>query len=647
MPLTLRRHAIVVRIVFALAFLVLLVPSRLMAVAHGAVIARVAGATLSTLLVWWCLYRLCLRAERQAWFVAASIPVLAMGVFTAPAYAWGALAIMYVAQRFVRWYLRAESAAVSRARDAAEDVPPATDAGAADTSTDETRSHIVDLDPICAPYRRILLSLRAIRAAIASLAGSALLTGPGLVLFAMYDFGAPRFGVISGVAVTAFLLAVGALFIVWQRALWIGSLKAARFGAAITALLAVGLVLQAVTTVRSDMFETGTISYLVVAFALQLTIVFALGAASVILVRHQRDATLIAMLRQNSRHTWPAGMLHLCGIVTPRRRALGALVHRSVLLSALAFCLEGTAFYVYFRAGTNFMRAGDRVVASGVMLSPFPGRLSLLEAHYVNLVIIAAVLLPILYVTTQVTLMLADRLRNAARRAAVRAAEDLLNEDERPPILFLRDFDDDQVSLGQRSMPAWSRVVDPGVELANLEDVMQRYATLGPLVAIGRPEDVRPPIGVARRYVRSGDWQSVVLSLMDGARVVVVGTSDSPGLVWEIEHLRDLGHLEKSVFVLPPTGADNAPLLWRTLARLISRREGQDVGGVGTVVLPSIGTRRAVGMVLRDGAVTVFVTKRRPSQVELDVLLRLTDPTCLPSSRPQPSFFAAPLTGAR
>ena len=123
MALTLRRHAIVVRIVFALAFLVLLVPSRLMAVAHGAVIARVAGATLSTLLVWWCLYRLCLRAERQAWFVAASIPVLAMGVFTAPAYAWGALAIMYVAQRFVRWYLRAESAAVSRTRGAAPCAP--------------------------------------------------------------------------------------------------------------------------------------------------------------------------------------------------------------------------------------------------------------------------------------------------------------------------------------------------------------------------------------------------------------------------------------------------------------------------------------------------------------------------------------------
>ena len=161
----------------------------------------------------------------------------------------------------MRWYLRAESAAVSPTRDAAEDVPPATDAGAADTSTDETRSHIVDLDPICAPYRRILLSLRAIRAAIASLAGSALLAGPGLLLFAIYDFGAPGFGVISGVAVTAFLLAVGGLFVVWQRALWIGSTKAARFGAAITALLAVGLVLWAVTTVRSDMFETGTIWY--------------------------------------------------------------------------------------------------------------------------------------------------------------------------------------------------------------------------------------------------------------------------------------------------------------------------------------------------------------------------------------------------
>lgn len=158
---------------------------------------------------------------------------------------------------------------------------------------------MVDLDPICAPYSGVLFSLSR--------------------------------------------------RCLWQRALWIGSLKAARVGAAVTALLAVGLVLRAVTTMRSDMFETGTIWYLVVALAVQLIIVFALGAASVILLRRQRDATLIAMLRQNSRHRCPAAMLHLCGIVTPRRRALGALVHRSVLLSGLAFCLEGTAFYVYFR----------------------------------------------------------------------------------------------------------------------------------------------------------------------------------------------------------------------------------------------------------------------------------------------------------
>ena len=83
-----------VRLVFATVLVLLLVPARWMAPEHGANFARFAGATLSTLLVCWLLYRLSVRAARQAWFVVISILALYTAVFAAPLYPWATLLVM-------------------------------------------------------------------------------------------------------------------------------------------------------------------------------------------------------------------------------------------------------------------------------------------------------------------------------------------------------------------------------------------------------------------------------------------------------------------------------------------------------------------------------------------------------------------------
>ena len=80
-----------VRILFLVALLVLFVPSRLMALAHGANVARFAGATLSTLMAGVLLYRMCLRARHHTWFSIVSIPALYVSTFGAPLSGWGTL----------------------------------------------------------------------------------------------------------------------------------------------------------------------------------------------------------------------------------------------------------------------------------------------------------------------------------------------------------------------------------------------------------------------------------------------------------------------------------------------------------------------------------------------------------------------------
>jgi hypothetical protein len=61
-----RAHAWTIRALFVLALVVLFLPSRLMALAHGAGVARFAGASISTLLVWSFLISTSSRAATSA-----------------------------------------------------------------------------------------------------------------------------------------------------------------------------------------------------------------------------------------------------------------------------------------------------------------------------------------------------------------------------------------------------------------------------------------------------------------------------------------------------------------------------------------------------------------------------------------------------
>jgi hypothetical protein len=77
-------------------------------------------------------------------------------------------------------------------------------------------------------------------------------------------------------------------------------------------------------------------------------------------------------------------------------------------------------------------------------------------------------------------------LRHRARRRALLSAEAARQLDRRPPILFLRAFRDDQVSLAAARLPLLTRLIDPGSIGGSLEElIVQEYTGLGPVVAIG------------------------------------------------------------------------------------------------------------------------------------------------------------------
>jgi hypothetical protein len=112
-------------------------------------------------------------------------------------------------------------------------------------------------------------------------------------------------------------------------------------------------------------------------------------------------------------------------------------------------------------------------------------------------------------------------------------ADEVLANDPRAPILYLRSFEDDEAAIGLEY---------------SLSEVMEE---VGPFVAVGRPGDKLPPLGVSRSYQRNEDWQPYVLDLMNRAALVVMLAGRTQGLAWELRQCAQRIRPERLVVLVP------------------------------------------------------------------------------------------------
>jgi hypothetical protein len=131
------------------------------------------------------------------------------------------------------------------------------------------------------------------------------------------------------------------------------------------------------------------------------------------------------------------------------------------------------------------------------------------------------------------------------KRNAVGALE-VMERDDRPPVLYLRSFkDDDDASRG---------IVNYTVE----EDLAEVLKELGPVVTVGRPGEEVPQPGAARMYVAPDEWQTAVTDLMLKSRLVVLRIGDTDGFWWEVQRAAQLLEPERLVLIAFDRKADKA-----------------------------------------------------------------------------------------
>lgn len=124
-------------------------------------------------------------------------------------------------------------------------------------------------------------------------------------------------------------------------------------------------------------------------------------------------------------------------------------------------------------------------------------------------------------------------------------AAELRAIDQRPPILYLRSFKDELITARMARI-GWGQW-DTNTEE---QHIVAAFSDLGPVIAIGRPEEELPELGAGRMYV-GADWQSTVTNLMTNAQLVVIRAGRTNGLLWEVQTAIQLVKPIRLLFITP------------------------------------------------------------------------------------------------
>jgi hypothetical protein len=137
------------------------------------------------------------------------------------------------------------------------------------------------------------------------------------------------------------------------------------------------------------------------------------------------------------------------------------------------------------------------------------------------------------------------------KKLAAIYARHLIEQDRRPPVLYLRSFKDDPIAATVTA----AKLLGPAAALLGTQTDEEQLAEvmdqIGPFWAIGKPGERLPEVGAARLYVGEGDWQRRVSELMSQARLVVLRPGETSNFWWEVNTATEIAGPEKLLFLLP------------------------------------------------------------------------------------------------
>jgi hypothetical protein len=185
------------------------------------------------------------------------------------------------------------------------------------------------------------------------------------------------------------------------------------------------------------------------------------------------------------------------------------------------------------------------------------------------------------------------------KRLIAERAHEVGSRDNRAPVLFLRSFADDNIDLP--SMSALRRYLTGRNFLWNyttFEEMLVRvFCDCGPVVAIGRPGEMIPPIGAARQWLSNDTWKRHIEELLSQCRVVVMVLGEirpNDGLSWEVQKVFESSNIEKLIIVVPPLPETQIRLRWEAYRELSGGKLSEFHGGGYAVTFTRDGVSQVI-----------------------------------------------------
>lgn len=120
-------------------------------------------------------------------------------------------------------------------------------------------------------------------------------------------------------------------------------------------------------------------------------------------------------------------------------------------------------------------------------------------------------------------------------------AQEILQKDPRPPVLYLRSFESDKRTITRQTSKWWNAfsqmefVTGWSFGTRRLEEVNTKILKyLGPVIAVAPPGENLPQLGAARLSLPDDQWRDGVRNLMRKSQLIIIEHGVSSGLKWEM-----------------------------------------------------------------------------------------------------------------
>ena len=177
-------------------------------------------------------------------------------------------------------------------------------------------------------------------------------------------------------------------------------------------------------------------------------------------------------------------------------------------------------------------RVGTLMIAAGILVWPVGAMVAAVLSFLPGLTLV--ILAPM--VTFAITGVSAAFLRRGGKMR-VKAAEQVLDTDPRPPIVYLRPFEFDHASRAATYHDIKTYEVE----------ITRALRSVAPVVAIGDPTEELPELGSVRIYADDAEWERKIEDLTSRGGTIILHVGDSAGLAWEVSHVVGLGQPERII----------------------------------------------------------------------------------------------------